>query len=301
MHGIDQSRKEDIMTTFDTPEPIAAEIALGHVASNIWIVASDRSDTVVGVRPTNGARDSDIKAAEQTSVEYSNGRLRILTPKSWKDYTFLGGKGSVDVTIELPTASEVHGESGLGELRCAGVLGNCTLKSGAGDILVDEASGVRLDTGMGDVTVNRARGDLDATTGSGQLRIHAVDGTAVLKNSNGHTTVGNVTGDLRVKAANGDITIDRAESSVTAKTANGKVRIGDVARGSIVLESAAGALEIGIHEGSAAWLDLSSKYGTVHNSLAAAGGPEETDESVEVRARTSFGNITIRRAARTSS
>jgi hypothetical protein len=293
-HSHPNQHKETIVPTFDTPEPISVTLDLG--VGNVRIMASDRTDTFVEVRPSNGSKASDVKAAEETRVDYSHGRLQVLTPKTWKRYWFFGGAESVDVTIELPAGSEVHGKSDMGEFRCAGRLGECRLKSGMGHLRVEEATALQLDTGMGDITVDRALGDVDVTTGSGKVRIDAIGGSAVVKNSNGDTRLGDVSGDVRVKAANGDIVIDRARASATAKTANGKVRIGDVTRGSIALESAAGELEIGIHEGSAAWLDLGSRFGTVHNTLSAADGPEQSDESVEVRARTSYGDIVIRRA-----
>jgi hypothetical protein len=40
---------------------------------------------------------------------------------------------------------------------------------------------------------------------------------------------------------------------------------------------------------------VSTQFGRVHNHLDAADGPEPADETVEVRARTSYGDIVIRR------
>jgi hypothetical protein len=42
-------------------------------------------------------------------------------------------------------------------------------------------------------------------------------------------------------------------------------------------------------------LDVRSTAGKVHNALEAAGAPDPSSETVEVRARTSVGTITIRR------
>ena len=56
-----------------------------------------------------------------------------------------------------------------------------------------------------------------------------------------------------------------------------------------------GDLEVGIREGTAAWLDVNSQFGRVHNALEAADAPETSVETVEVRARTSVGDIVIRR------
>ena len=127
------------------------------------------------------------------------------------------------------------------------------------------------------------------------MRIGEIDGSAVIKNSNGDTWVGAVAGDLRVNAANGDIAVDRAHAGVVAKTANGDIRLGEVARGSVVLETRLGELEVGIREGTAAWLDVRTAAGKVRNALDAADGSRAVDETVEVRARTSVGDIVIRR------
>ena len=57
-----------------------------------------------------------------------------------------------------------------------------------------------------------------------------------------------------------------------------------------------GRLEIGIREGTAALLDVSSGFGRVENSLSASDGPQPSDETVQLRARTSYGDIVIRRS-----
>jgi hypothetical protein len=282
------------MPTFATPESISAtiEFALGDVL----IVASDRSDTVVEVRPSDASREPDVKAAEQTRVEYSDGRLLIKGPKPRGLRNFIGWGGSIDLTVKLPADSQVRGEAGLAEFRSEGQLGECRFKTGSGAIALDRTGSLDLTTGGGAITVDRVVGHAAVTTGSGTLQIREIDGTAVIKNSNGDTRLGDVTGDLELNAANGPISVERAHAAVKAKTANGSIRIGEVVRGSVVLETAVGELDVGIREGTAALLDVRSKLGKVRNSLDAAEGPEQSDETVEVRARTSYGNVVIHRS-----
>lgn len=67
-----------------------------------------------------------------------------------------------------------------------------------------------------------------------------------------------------------------------------------MARGRVVLQ-AAGAIEVGIRESTAAWLDVHTVVGTVRNSLGSADGPGDSAETVEVRARTTVGDIVIHR------
>ena len=176
-----------------------------------------------------------------------------------------------------------------------GRLGDCRIKTGVGQIRVDRADTPRLRTGIGDIALDHATGHAELTAGSGDVRVRQLDGGAVIKSSNGDTWVGAADGDLRLSAANGNITVDAAHAGVVAKSANGDVRLSEVVRGSIVLETRLGDLEVGIREGTAAWLDVSAKAGRVHNALDAAEAPEPSAETVEVRARTSAGSVVIRR------
>lgn len=282
------------MPSFVTPEPISLIVDLS--VGEVRVTASDRIDAVVDVRPSNEARASDIRAAEQTRVEFSNGTLLIQGPKEWKRYAILRHNGSVDVTVGLPSRSEIRGDAGMGRFECVGELGRCELKTGVGRIRLDRTGAVRAQTGYGDIVLDQAVGDVDVKTGSGDITINGVDGPATIKNSDGDIHVGETTGDLRIKAANGNISIGRAQASVAAKSANGNVRVNEAVRGSVVLETAAGDVAVGIPEGTAAWLDASTQYGKVRNSLSASEGPEGSVETVEVRARTSYGNIEVHRS-----
>ncbi len=154
-----------------------------------------------------------------------------------------------------------------------------------------------IEYGAGDISVDRATAHAEITAGSGDVRVGALDTTAVIKNSNGDTWVGVAGGELRLNAANGDIAVAEAHAGVGAKSANGDVRLGDVARGSVVLETKIGELEVGIRQGSAAWLDVSSHTGRVRNELEASEAPDAAADSVRVRARTTIGDIVIERAA----
>jgi Putative adhesin len=265
------------MPIFDTPGPISVTLELG--VGDLRVVASDRADTVVEVQPSDPANPSDVTAAEKASVEYANGVLQIKAPKGWKRYGFRGGGESIDVHIELPAGSQLRGEAGVAALRSIGSLGECRYKTGAGD-----------------VTVEHVAGTAELTTGTGQVRIDRIGGSAMVKNTNGDTWIGEVVGDLQVKAANGKIAVDQAHGAVTAKTANGDIHLDEVARGVIVAETALGKVDVAVGVGVAAWLDLHTSFGQVNNLLDAGERPGPSEDTVEVRARSSFGDITIRRA-----
>ena len=279
------------MPTFDSPAPISITI---DVVGNTHITASDRIDTVVTVRPRDPSKSSEVKAAEQTTVEHSDGRLFVKSPRNWGPF---GGRQMVDVTLEVPTGSALDATSPMGDLSVEGRLGATTVKTSMGNVRLDLTGALRARTAFGNVTVDHVAGDADVTTASGDIRLGNVEGAALVKNSNGSTELGRVTGEVRAKSANGNVLIGRAGAGVTARTANGDVRVAEVQRGVVVVETAVGELEVGIAAGVAAWFDVSTRFGSVRNSLERADGPDPSEGTVEVRARSSFGDITIHRAS----
>jgi hypothetical protein len=280
------------MPTFETPKPITAtiDVAVGDVR----IRADNGGHTTVDVRPSDPSSDDDVKVAEQTRVECTGGQLLVKAPKlrSWRPRSV---GGSVDVTIELPAGSRLHAIGQVTDFGADGRLGDCRVKTGIGQIRLEDAGAVSLKTGMGEIVLRHAAGHAEVTAGSGDVRLGELDTSAVIKNSNGDTWVGTAGGDARLSAANGRIAVDAARGSVVAKSANGDVRLGEVTRGSVVLETSLGDLEVGIPEGTAAWLDVRAGAGRVLNELEASEAPEQSADTVEVRARTRAGDVLINR------
>lgn len=277
------------MPSFETPDPIV--VTLEFDMGSARITASKRADTVVEVLPSNGADEIDVRTAQQTKVTCADGKLVVKGPKK---RSLFGKSGSLDVHIELPAGSELRATSPMADFTCEGPLGDCRLKTSLGDIQIDEAVTVNLRTDHGAVRVDRVTGDAEVVA-AGPVEINTIAGTATVKNANGDTTLGEVTGELKTNSSNGRTSVDVAHAGVDARSANGGIRIGDVARGRVVLQAAAGAIEVGIRESTAAWLDVHTVVGTVRNSLGSADGPGDSAETVEVRARTTVGDIVIHR------
>ncbi|MFJ6837821.1 DUF4097 family beta strand repeat-containing protein [Streptomyces sp. NPDC091209] len=278
------------MPSFDTPQPISvtAEVAAG----SIRLTAGDRADTVVEVLPRDPKRDKDVRAAEQTEVVYASGVLTVRT----KHRPLVGPSGLVDVTVDLPTGSQVDMTGSWAQLLGEGRLGEVRVKTSAGDVRLDTTGPLKLTVSHGLVTVDRVEGMAEITSSTGNVRVGTVEGPAVLKNAHGATTVGTVTGETRVSSTNGGIDITRAGASVSGTTTNGHLRLTEVSGGEIRLETSNGSIEVGIREGVAAWLDVSSNRGQVRNRLAASEAPEQTEGTVTVRARSNWGNIDVLRA-----
>ncbi|MEU4240082.1 DUF4097 family beta strand repeat-containing protein [Actinoplanes sp. NPDC026619] len=279
------------MPTFETPESIS--VTLDYAVGNVWIAASDRADTVVEVRPSDESDESDVQAARQTRVDYSNGTLAVTGPKRMFDFS--KKTRSVEVSIALPAGSRVSAHLQMGEVRGTGRLGECRIRT-TGSILLERTGPLHLHTGFGHITVDGIAGDAEISTASGKIQVGEAGGAVTVKNANGDTVIDAATGDVRVRNANGVIEIDRAAAGVDAKTSNGNIRLGEVVRGSITIATAAGGLDVGVAEGTAAWLELNTGFGHVLNQLENTTRPDGADDIVEIRGRTGYGDIAIHRA-----
>ena len=290
------------LSNFSTPSPIA--VALDLYVADVRFAASDRTDTIVEVRPSDPDKAADIKAAENTRVEYDDTArtLSIISRKPRNRFVNFSSKRpeSIDVVIQLPADSDVRGEAGLGDFQADGALGAVELKTDLGAIRFSETGPLNVRNGAGAITVEGVSGTAKVHASSGDIRIGAVDGTAEVSSSNGKVRVGVVTGPATIKVSNGSVSVDRALSDITAESSNGEVRIGEVARGTVSATSKNGGVEVGIREGSAAWLELNTGVGRVYNELATSDAPEagEPVDRVEVHASTKLGDVTIRRAPR---
>ncbi|MER6116769.1 DUF4097 family beta strand repeat-containing protein [Streptomyces sp. NPDC001743] len=175
------------MQKFETPAQVTAVL---HIpAGRIQLIGADRADTTVEVRPSNASKGRDVKAAEQTRVEYADGVLRITGPEGKNQ--ILGPSGSVEVTVQLPAGSVVEAKAAGAELRGVGRLGDVAFESAQGSVKLDEAESVRLTLQSGDVSVGRLRGSAEISTQKGDLRItEAVRGTVTLRTEHGEISVG---------------------------------------------------------------------------------------------------------------
>ncbi|MEV0767100.1 hypothetical protein [Nocardia salmonicida] len=212
------------MPTFQTSQPIA--VAVDVACGDVTVVAADRADAVVEVRPADASSKADVRAAEQIQVEFAGGKLTVASPKKWKAFTPFGGNPTVSVTVEVPIGSVLDATVAMGRLVGVGEFDRCELEVSAGDIVVERPGGsvtaktakgnirvdeaahgvLRLETSMGDLEVgirpgSAARLEANALYGSVQNRMEPVDpaqgsGDSVqvfARNLYGNVTVGHGT------------------------------------------------------------------------------------------------------------
>lgn len=276
------------MPTFATPEPITATVTTA--GARVRVAASERSDTVVLVEPINSANKSDVKVAANTKVDFSAGTLSVKTTKS-------GDKdGSVTITVELPVGSRLVLNTAWTDVHTDGLLGDCELNIASGQVQLDHIGALRANLAAGSVEIGHLAGAADIEGGAAGVRIGEATGVVRYQGSTGKVWIGHALSDVDLGGSSGSFDIDRAEGSVTAKAGDCPIRIGQITRGQAELTNAAGGIEVGISEGTAASVDAKSTKGAVRNSLPTQDSLGEFTDKVTVHARTRLDDIVIHRA-----
>jgi DUF4097 and DUF4098 domain-containing protein YvlB len=192
------------MPNFTTPTAVTAVVDIP--AGRIQLIAAERTDTTVEVRPADPAKGRDVRIAEQTSVEFADGVLRVHTSANNQLFT---ASGSVEVTVQLPAGSAVTAKTAAAELRAVGRFGDVVFDGASGEIKLDEATSARLTVLAGNVTIGRLDGPAEISVAKGDIRIaEAVRGTVVLTTQ---------AGDVSISAAAG------VSASLDASTSYGRI------------------------------------------------------------------------------
>ncbi|WP_018681211.1 DUF4097 family beta strand repeat-containing protein [Actinokineospora enzanensis] len=281
------------MATFDTPDPVSVTLDLAVAAGDVRIVAAERVDTVVDLRPADPDSRADVKAAEQALILRTADNIVVRATKPWYgDYTPFG-RGAITVRIDLPAGSAVRGEAALGGFVAEGRLGECVLKTHRGDIRLGETGPVRLTAGSGEVRVDRVAGPARVTLGHGSVRLGEILGPTTVKSSHGDVRLDHAWGAVRVRGAAGDLRVGTARGDVDVKTARGDIRLDEVGRGTVVAITASGEVEVGVRPGVATWLEAHTRVGRVRSALRPSGPPAPGTDRVRVQARSFAGDIVI--------
>jgi hypothetical protein len=261
------------MPTFETPGPIDVRIEAG--GGSVRLVATDRADTVVAVRPCDESRSSDVWAAEHTRVDFRDRGLMVTGPK--RGLPLLRG-GETDIEIVLPAGSRLNVFVASASMRAEG-----------------EFADVRFAGASGEVEVDTVTGKIKASSASGSFTLHTVAGNASVATASGNVAIGDLDGNLRFKAASGSLTVDRLRGSVKSRTASGSVDVVAAVRGAVSAHTSSGDVAVGVAEGTAARLDITTGSGDVASRLQPTDGPEKGDETLVIQVRSGSGDIRIHR------
>jgi DUF4097 and DUF4098 domain-containing protein YvlB len=265
--------------TFSTPHPVSLFVEIG--SGGVTLHTEDTDETTV---------DVDGKNADAVVVEQRGDEIVVVARQGRGG--FFGSSGDLDVHVSMPHASRVATKLGSADLRAAGRLGQSMIRSGSGDIQVEQVDAdLAVETGSGDVEVERVTGDLRVKSGSGDVSVQRIDGSASVSTGSGDVEVETAGGPVEVKSGSGDLRVREAHRDVALSTASGDLLVDRMHRGQLAAKNVSGDITVGIPGGIPVWTDITSMTGTVRSTLEGAGEPDEGQDYIELRAKTVSGDV----------
>ena len=265
--------------SFETPTPPSLYVELG--AGSLSIRAEETSRTTVRV---------EGKAADEVTVEQRGEQIVVLAPH--KRSAFFGSGTELDVQVTLPRDSVLATKLGSAGVVTVGRLGETKVKSGSGDVRLDELGADALvETGSGDIDIASCTGELRIKTGSGDVDVARLTGAASIATGSGDVELGSTGEAVQVKSGSGDLRVKDAGTDIALSSASGDLYVGVIRRGSVLAKNVSGDIRVGVPGQIPVWTDISAVTGTVSSTLEGAGEPTDGQDFIEVRAKTVSGDI----------
>lgn len=277
------------MQTFDTPGETTLVIRTG--GGHVTITAGDTDKTTIELTPLNAAGEDAVAEAK---VDQSRNTVVVYLAKR---HGLLRQGPSVDIEITCPHGVCLDVKAESSDLRATGQFKEASCTTGSGDIDVQTVTGsAKLKSGSGEVTVGEVGTALSAATGSGNVNLEHSAGTTSVNVGSGDISIGELTGDVVTKTGSGDVEVGRLAGSLHTKTGSGSLTVRRASTGSVRANGASGNITIGVEEGTAAWLDVSTLSGRVSQELGESDSPTDGQHRIEITAHTVSGDLRIHRA-----
>jgi len=279
------------MHTFDTPGPVNLKVELQQ--GLISVLARDTTTTTVELEAMS--RDAGAQELiDNARVEQRGDDIIVEVPKG-KGGLFRS-RGEIRATITVPTGSRAKLESSSADVKTDGELGDTSVASGSGDVELDVVGGLKVRTGSGDIEANTVHDSCDIKCGSADISIGMIGGSSDVVAGSGDVMLGELTGMLKIKTGSGDIVIRQAGSGIDALAGSGDVLVRRVDHGRLKAKTGSGDITVGVADGTAAYLDISTVTGDVTSSLDASEAPSEGDQTVELVIQSGTGDVVLQRA-----
>ncbi len=268
------------------------QISVELGSGEIVMTAGDVTEASVTLEPGTAGDPDALDLIARARVDLRGDALRIDVPR------VVGFQRHPDVIVKasVPASSTVAAKSGSADVRLDGAFGDVNVTTGSGDVWVDAARETNIGTGSGDVRLGLVNA-ASVKSGSGDIAVERCRDDMRLETASGDVHVSEVSGRGRVTTASGDVELGSVDGDVRLNTASGSVTVSRASAGELQVKTATGSVTVGVVKGTATLLDCSSITGQVSSELEPAEEPAEADERrLIVRARTVSGSVAIRRA-----
>jgi DUF4097 and DUF4098 domain-containing protein YvlB len=275
--------------TFDTPQPVRLRVEIN--SGELRLEATETTTTTVLLEPMRDSSGAQ-RLIEEIRVEHQGDEISVIFPK-FRGGLF-GSKAEVRATVTVPRDSSARVRSGSADVLGAGHFGEIDVLAGSGDVAFEETASAKIQTGSGDVDVKTIDGVLDAKAGSGDVVCGSVVGAARITTGSGDILVRRSDGEVNIKAGSGDVIITEAGESVDAMTGSGDLVVERLVHGRLKAKTGSGDVQVGVPDGTAAYLDVMSISGSVRSELEASDTPDG-GPTTEVAVMTASGDIVLKR------
>ena len=273
---------------FETTSPVKLRVEVP--SGRIFVTAGATSETRIEMTAYSSAARKWIADAEiSKNGDEINVFIRQPSIFSW------GFNRGVDVNIHVPLESWAAMTTGSGHIDTAGTLGKVRATTGSGKVRLDDCGEVYARSGSGEITVRLCAGSVDAKTGSGHVIVGKVGADARIVTASGGAEIDEVAGDARVHCASGHIEIGQAGDNLDAHAASGSIRVRRVDHGRVKARTYSGSVRVGVANGTAALLDVSTLSGRVDSELRPSDAPGGEEKRVELILSTMSGNVSVAR------
>lgn len=260
---------------FETPGPVVVRLSIPE--GDLVVEATETAQVEVEASPLRGSQEA-VDALRIEACERA-GRHEVVIEAPSGRFGLLGKRAAVAVRVVCPAGAALEVAAAAADLRARGPLGTVEVRTASGDVAIEAAASLSVESASGDVVVREVEGDAAVKTTSGDVLAHTVGGGLTAALVSGDVQVESLAGDLRVSTVSGDVEVRELGGAATVNGVSGDV-------------------DLAVVPGRRLWLDVRSASGDVDSDLDVGDEPTGGEEPVvELTVRTVSGDVRIRRSS----
>jgi DUF4097 and DUF4098 domain-containing protein YvlB len=184
-------------------------------------------------------------------------------------------QGRIQRIIESPPIAQNGNSIRVGESTDRDLFNNISIDY---DITAPASVALNLHSSSGDITIDHLGRYLSATSSSGDIRAHGLNGPAELGTSSGEIVLEEVgSGDIKARSSSGDIKVQGLNGGFMARSSSGEIQAQGHLTAAANLTSSSGSIKLHLTPDAHFNLEASTGSGNIHVNFP--GAPQQSDNS----------------------
>lgn len=164
----------------------------------------------------------DAKTTDGFEIAQIGDTITIREESQWR-----ARNRRVRVVVEVPPDSDLTLHTASADVAIRGRMGIVKARAASGDVDIDHAARLEVNTASGDIRVGSVAGDAAFNTASGGVEVRTAGGQLDASTASGDVSAHSVAHAVDIGTASGDVELDRCEGDdIYVKTLSGNIRIG---------------------------------------------------------------------------